>query len=98
MARYVWREGRWVNRETGEPAPKRCEAHEARVTVISDIEPYRSPVTGEVIGGRRQKRDDLARHNCIDAAELPSPTGGKFRNPAFARKHGMPAHLVKEPE
>ena len=98
MPRYVWRDGHWVERGTGErmvPEGAKWEPV-APVAVIGDIPAYQSPVTGEVIGGRRQKRDDLARHNCVDAGDLPSPTGGKFRSEAFARKHGMPMHLVKE--
>lgn len=37
--------------------PKRRGAH-----VIKDMEPYRSPATGEIIRGRRQHRDHLRAH------------------------------------
>lgn len=32
--------------------------------IIPDIEPYTSPITGEVISSRRQRRYDLEKHNC----------------------------------
>lgn len=34
--------------------------------VIGDIQPYRSMVTGEEIGGRRQHREHLRQHNLIE--------------------------------
>lgn len=97
MPVYVWRDGHWCDKRTGErmPIPER-EGVCAPRAVIGDIEPYRSPVSGDVISGRAAKRDDLKRHECVDARELPSPTGGKFRSAKFAAKHGMPAHMVKE--
>lgn len=99
MPRYVWRDGHWVERGTGERMIPEGAVWQpvAPVAVIGDIAPYQSPVTGEVVGGRAQKRDDLKRHNCIDAGDLPSPTGGKFRNPEILRKHGLPMSLLKEP-
>jgi hypothetical protein len=32
--------------------------------IIGDIEPYRSIITGEEIGGRRQHREHLRQHGC----------------------------------
>jgi len=34
--------------------------------VVKDIEPYQSMVTGEMISGRKQHRDHLRAHNCIE--------------------------------
>lgn len=34
--------------------------------IIKDIEPYRSVITREVIGGRRQHRDHLKAHGCVE--------------------------------
>jgi hypothetical protein len=62
---------------------------------IPDIAPYQSPVTGEYISGRRAKADDLARNNCVDAADLPRVTDGKFRSRKFAENRGL-THLLKE--
>lgn len=32
--------------------------------VQGDLPEYQSPITGQVIRGRRARRDDLKRHNC----------------------------------
>lgn len=88
---FAWDDDRrwFFHRETGEPAPRMpCPMH------IPDIPAYQSPVTGEVISGRKAKRDDLERHNCVDAAELPS-LGGKLKNPRFAKKHNL-EHMLSE--
>jgi hypothetical protein len=34
--------------------------------VLPDIQPYRSMVTGEMIGGRRQHREHLKTHNVVE--------------------------------
>lgn len=36
------------------------------IQVIKDVEPYRSVIDRSVIGGRRQHRDHLRAHNCIE--------------------------------
>lgn len=50
--------------------------------IIPDIEPYRNVIDGKVIGGRRQHRDFLRAHGCIEVgnervqrreAPLPEP-------------------------
>jgi hypothetical protein len=98
MAVYVCRDGRMVDKATGEPMNR--GPHEGPFPcprVVSDIEPYLSPVSGEVIGGNRQKRADLDRHNCIDTAELPRREGwGTFKNKKFAAKHGMTHRLAED--
>jgi hypothetical protein len=99
MAVYVYdrERGMMVNKATREPMnPEPLSGPFPTPQVIGDIAPYRSPVTGEVISGKRAKRDDLARHGCVDAAELPSATGGKFRNRKFAEKWGVTARLAED--
>lgn len=95
MAVYVYdpARDRMVDKVTGEPmvsGPYRpvTPMH------IPDIQPYLSPVSGEVISGRRAKRADLDRHNCVDAADLPG-LGGKLKNRRFAEKRGL-THLLRE--
>lgn len=91
MAKYVKRGGQWVHFATGEPmlteeqrkAPIPCP------TIRSDIPAYQSPIDGRWITSMSERRDDLKRNGCIDARELPSPTGGKIRNKAFAAKRGL---------
>jgi hypothetical protein len=97
MPVYVYRDGRMVDKRTGEPmnpgdngGPPPCPQ------IISDIEPYQSPVTGEYVGGRRAKRYDLEKNNCVDANELGRSLGGKLRNPRFAKKWGMESRLTEE--
>lgn len=34
--------------------------------IMSDIQPYQSMITGQEIGGRRQHREHLKQHGCIE--------------------------------
>lgn len=38
----------------------------AGVMIVRDIDPYKSMITGEMIGGRRQHREHLRQHNRIE--------------------------------
>jgi hypothetical protein len=99
MAVYVFDASRGilVNKETREPMnPEPIKGEFPCPRVWSDIEPYLSPVDGRYIGGRRAKREDLARHGCIDASDLKTATGGKFRNKRFAEKWGMTSRLAED--
>ena len=93
MAVFVYRDGRMVDKVTGEPMVSGPYQPVTPMT-FGDIDPYQSPVTGDYIGGRRSKRADLERHNCVDAAELPS-LGGKLKNKRFAEKRGL-QHMLSE--
>lgn len=61
---------------------------------FGDLPEYQSPIDGRVISGRRARKYDLEKNNCIDANELPRKTSGKLKNPAFAKKHGL-EHLLE---
>jgi hypothetical protein len=92
--RYDPATDRMVDKATGEPmvtGPYRPVAP----MHIPDIPAYLSPVDGKYVSGRRAKADDLARTGCVDAAELPRKTDGKFRNREFAAKRGL-THLLKD--
>jgi hypothetical protein len=97
MPVYVLRDGRMVDKATGEPMnPAPLDGPFPVPRIVADIEPYQSPVDGRYVSGRRAKRDDLARNNCIDADELPKRDGyGTFKNKKFAAKHGV-SHLLAE--
>lgn len=42
--------------------------------IMPDISPYKSVITGEVIGSRSTHRDHLRQHNCIEVGnEKPKP-------------------------
>lgn len=50
------------------PGPKRNKEQSAGegLQVIRDLEPYRNMIDGKVIGGRKQHRDFLRAHGCIE--------------------------------
>ena len=91
MARFIKRDGRWVNRSTGEEMLSAEEMARpiSMPMILSDIPEYTSPIDGKVISSRSQRRDDLARNNCVDARDFPSATGGKFKNKRFCEKRGL---------
>jgi len=66
---YVFRDGKIVDKAQAAPRSRVAPAFPCPA-IQSDIQPYQSPVSGEVIGSRSSRRDDLKRHNCIDAREL----------------------------
>jgi hypothetical protein len=81
--KYVWRDGRLVDCETGVPEPP-LEANEltiGRPYVMSDLPDYVSPVTGEVVSGRRERRYDLESNHCREVD--PSEWHGKYLNPKY---------------
>jgi len=41
--------------------------------VLGDIEPYQSMITGEMITGRRQHREHLRQHGCIEVGNEKIP-------------------------
>jgi hypothetical protein len=43
----------------------------ASFTIIPDISPYRSVITGETISGRAQHRQHLREHGCIEVGNEP---------------------------
>lgn len=92
--RYDPATDRMVDKATGEPM---VTGPYQPVTPmhIPDIPAYLSPVDGKYVSGRRAKADDLARTGCVDAADLPRKTDGKFRSRQFAEKRGM-THMLKE--
>lgn len=91
--RYIYdrEQGQMVEKDTGRPMlsqeererPVQCPA------TFGDYEGYRSPVDGSWIEGRRARRYDLEKNNCIDANELSSKRERKFKNERFIKKHGL---------
>lgn len=58
--------------------PDHCETQMQQVILpsyaIPDIQPYKSVVTGEFIGGRKQHREHLKAHNLTEVGnEKPKP-------------------------
>lgn len=90
MGIFVWKDGGFVDKRSGEAMALPQRGRIVTPFVLSDIPEYRSPIDGKLITSRSQRREDLKANNCIDARELPSPTGGKFRNKRFCEKYGLP--------
>lgn len=66
--------------------------------VVGDIQPYKSMITGETIQGRRQHREHLRQHGCIEVGNeklkpsaSPAPPRDAARRAAYdaALKHGL---------
>jgi len=96
MPKYVLRDGRLVDKDTGLPMLNQEERARPLQTPASygDLPGYRSPIDGSWIEGRRARKYDLERNNCVDAGDFKSTTGGKLKNAKFAAKHGV-THLLE---
>lgn len=97
MPKYVLRDGRLVDKDTGLPMLNQEERARPLQTPASysDLPGYRSPIDGRWIEGRRARKYDLEKNNCVDANDLPRKTNGTLRNAKFAAKHGM-THLLEK--
>ena len=87
MTRFVWKGGQFVHRSTGEPMhmPERNEV--CLPQLMRDIPEYMSPVGSGLITSRSQRREDLKRHDCVEA---PPRKRRGYKNARFAAKHGLP--------
>lgn len=85
-------DGHFYDKTTGE----RVEIKARKIAtpfIISDIEPYRSPIDGSVIGGRSARREDLKKHDCVDTRDVKGDTFGKrrgVRTEKYAKRLGLP--------
>lgn len=88
--RYVWRNGQFVHRKTGEPMQKPYAGKVVAPIVMPDIPEYRSPIDGRMISSRSERIEDLKRNGCVEAGDAGmSPTKGRIKNKAFAAKRGL---------
>ena len=96
MPKYVLRDGRLVDKDTGLPMLNQEERARELQTPMTygDLPGYRSPIDGRWIEGRRARKYDLEKHGCVDANDLPRKTSGRFKNAKFAAKHGV-SHLLE---
>jgi len=94
VTRYVFRGGQFVDPSTNEPMPVPDRDGVVMPMVRSDIEPYKSPIDGRVIGSRSARREDLARNNCVPYEPMGNAPKG-LTNPKYAAKHGV-MHLLTE--
>lgn len=87
MAKYVFREGKFVDRETGKPMvseenkrrfKKMLEERKAPL-IRPDLPDYLSPVTGELVSGRVARREDLKKHDCYEIDPPSKPLSERKR-------------------
>lgn len=93
MPTYIYRDGRMVDKETGQPmlSPEERERPLQVPQAFPDLEGYRSPVDGSWVEGRRARRYDLEKNGCVDANEISAPK--RLKNERFAKKRGV-EHLL----
>lgn len=89
MTTYVFDKalGVMVDRDTRAPMVD-PDAPLAAPMVLRDTQGYASPIDGKWVEGRRARRYDLEKNNCVDANDLGG-LGGKLKNERFAQKHGL---------
>lgn len=89
MPRYIMHEGRLVEVVRGPRQPS------VFPYIQGDIAEYVSPATGQVVGGRAQRREDLKRSDCreVDPSEGPRERG--MYSASMAAKYG--AELIERP-
>src|SRR4051794_23457434 len=82
-ARYIWRNGEFVERKTGEPmqAPDRI----ASPFVMSDVH-YKSPLSLKEITSRSQRREEMKIHGVREVA--PSEHKPVYRSKKWAERMG----------
>ena len=88
MKRYVWRDGQFRDRVTGEPMAKPFPGI-SMPTVISDIPDYASPIDGRMITSRSARREDLKRNNCVEYEPSLKPKHEKFEAFEARRERAM---------
>lgn len=95
-ARYVFRNGEFVERSTGEPmaAPDRI----ASPYVVSDVT-YKSPLSGKEITSRSQRREEMKAHGVreMDPGEY-KPVYRKKKNAERARGEHDPQAGMRRPD
>lgn len=89
MARYVFKDGNFIDPNSGEAMPLPERDGLCVPFIVSDIPDYHSPVDGRLVSGRVQRREDLKRNNAVEWEPSLSPTKGKIRNKEFAAKRGL---------
>jgi hypothetical protein len=99
--------GRWIWDERKQdlvPAeeyhrPNTKRSHLPTPLIMREIQEYSSPVTGKPITSRTERNEDCKRSDSIpwekgigQKAGAAQRTPGKYRNPRFAKKRGLPLH------
>jgi hypothetical protein len=82
--RWIYKDGEAIEVEKYEP--------EARTYIMPDIQPYQSMADGSMIMGRRQHREHLRQHNCIEIGNETMET--KKALPSDNRREVLRAQLA----
>lgn len=82
---WVWKRGKIVH----VPGPRRAAENPRGIQVIKDLEPYKNVIDGRVIGGRKQHRDFLKAHGCIEV-------GTEKHNTVRPREEKRDPHLREQ--
>lgn len=98
MPTYVFdkERGQMVDKATGLPMLNQEERARPLQTPLtfSDTPGYQSPIDGSWIEGRRARKYDMEKNNCVDANELAPSEPRKLKNARFAKKRGL-EHLLE---
>lgn len=90
MATFVLRDGRMVDKATGEPMVSDDRRHEPpQIPQIMSFGAYNCPITGKRISTLRQHNENLKKHDCVEAKEWGGGLNGEIKNPRFAKKHNL---------
>ena len=95
MPTYVYSKelGVMVDKVTGERMVD-PDAPLATPMTFGDLPGYASPIDGTWIEGRRARKYDLEKNNCVDANDLSSGPR-KLKNKRFAKKRGL-EHMLED--
>jgi hypothetical protein len=93
MATYIYSKdlGAMVDKATGERMVDK-NAPLAVPMISSDLKGYTSPIDGSWIEGRRARKYDLEKNNCVDGNFSDTPR--KLKNKRFAKKRGL-EHMLE---
>jgi hypothetical protein len=96
LTRYVWDRslGHFVDPQTNSIMDIPERDGPSMPMIRSDIQPYKSPIDGRLITSASERRDDLARNNCVPYEPMGNAPKG-LTNPKFAAKHNA-MHLLTE--
>ena len=94
MATFIYNKelGVMVDKATGELMVDKS-ALLAAPMISSDLKGYTSPIDGSWIEGRRARKYDLEKNNCVDANFSDTPR--KLKNKRFAKKRNL-EHLLEQ--
>lgn len=92
--RYKWRNGRFEDSD-GNPMDLPERDTPVMPMVRSDIEPYKSVVSGKWVTSASERRYDLAATGCVPYEPNSNAPKG-ITNPKYAKKYGMGRLLTEE--